>query len=190
MVINQAQLLRAVPGLYKARLDEFVASFNMFAIHFGIDTTKRVVHYLSQCFHESGNLRYVEEIASGAAYDTGSLAARLGNTPEKDGDGQKYKGRGYIQLTGTTNYRNFNKSDLCTEDVMTHPEKVALYPLNQVASMWFWNTNGLNTIADSDDGGSAGEEIVKKITRRVNGGTNGLSNRLYLYRRFKKEFGL
>lgn len=190
MVINQAQLLRAVPGLYKARLDEFVASFNMYAVHFGIDTTKRVVHYLCQVFHESGNLRYVEEIASGAAYDTGSLAERLGNTPEKDGDGQKYKGRGFIQLTGTTNYSNFNKSDLCTKDVMTHPEKVALYPLNQVASMWFWHTNGLNTIADSDDGGSAGEEIVKKITRRVNGGTNGLSNRLYLYRRFKKEFGL
>ena len=190
MVINQAQLLRAVPNLYKPRLDEFVASFNMYAIHFDIDSTKRVVHYLSQVFHESGNLRYVEEIASGAAYDTGKLAERLGNTPEKDGDGQKYKGRGYIQLTGFRNYQNFNQSDMCTEDVVNHPEKVAKYPLNQVASMWFWQTNGLNEIADRDDGGSAGEDIVKKITKRVNGGTNGLSNRMYLYRRFKKEFGL
>ena len=188
--INQAQLLRAVPNLYKPRLDEFVASFNMFAIHFGIDNTKRIVHYLSQCFHESGNLRYVEEIASGAAYDTGKLAERLGNTPEKDGDGQKYKGRGFVQLTGFANYSAFNKSDMCTEDVVSHPEKVAQYPLNQVASMWFWERNGLSKIADSDDGGSAGEEIVKKITKRVNGGYNGLSNRLYLYRRFKKEFGL
>ena len=190
IVINQAQLLRAVPNLYKARLDEFIASFNMYAIHFGIDSTKRVAHYLSQVFHESGNLRYVEEIASGAAYDTGKLAERLGNTPEKDGDGQKYKGRGYLQITGANNYRNFNQSDMCTEDVVNHPEKVAKYPLNQVASMWFWQTNGLNEIADRDDGGSAGEDIVKKITKRVNGGTNGLSNRMYLYRRFKKEFGL
>ena len=180
MVINQAQLLRAVPNLYRARLDEFVASFNMYAIHFGIDNNKRIVHYLSQCFHESGNLRYVEELASGAAYDTGKLAERLGNTPEKDGDGQKYKGRGFIQLTGFQNYSNFNKSDMCTEDVVSHPEKVAQYPLNQVASMWFWERNGLSKIADSDDGGSAGEVIVKKITKRVNGAYNVLSNRLYL----------
>ena len=190
MVITQAQLKRAVPGVYVKRLDEFVASFNMFAVHFGINTTKRVVHYLAQVFHESGNLRYVEELASGAAYDTGAKAIALGNTPAKDGDGQKYKGRGFIQLTGLRNYTNFNQSDLCTEDVVKNPEKVAKYPLNQVASMWFWQKNGLNEIADSDDGGSAGEDIAKKITKRVNGGYNGLSNRLYLYRRFKKEFGL
>lgn len=190
MKITQAQLLRAVPNLYKPRLDEFVASFNMYAVHFGINDTKRVVHYLSQVFHESGALRYVEELASGAAYDTGRLAERLGNTPEKDGDGQRYKGRGYIQLTGTANYRNFNESDLCTEDVLEHPEKVAQYPLNQVASMWFWERNKLNTLADQDDGGSIGEQIVEKITRKVNGGLNGISERRYYYRRFKKEFGL
>ena len=190
MVISQPQLLRAVPNLYKARLDEFVASFNMYAIHFGINNTKRLVHYLAQVFHESGNLRYVEEIASGAAYDTGSKAKALGNTPEKDGDGQKYKGRGYIQLTGTTNYRNFSKSDFCTEDVLANPEKVAKYPLNQIASLWFWERNGLNALADKDDGGKVGEDIAKAITKRVNGGYNGLANRLFLYRRFKKEFGL
>lgn len=190
MVINQAQLLRAVPNLFKPRLDEFVASFNMYAVHFGVDTKKRVVHYLAQVFHESGALRYVEELASGAAYDTGSKAKALGNTPEKDGDGQRYKGRGYIQLTGTTNYRNFNLCDFCMEDVLQHPEKVAEYPLNQVASLWFWQKNGLNELADQDDGGSKGEKIVEKITRRVNGGTNGLAQRNYYYRRFKKEFGL
>lgn len=188
MVITQAQLLRAVPNLYKKRLDEFVASFNMWAVHFGIDNPKRITHYLSQCFHESGNLRYVEEIASGAAYDTGSLAEKLGNTPEKDGDGQKYKGRGYIQITGKTNYSNFNASDCCTEDVLNNPELVAKYPLNQVASMWFWQTNGLNKMADRDDGGTSGEGVCKDITKRVNGGYNGLADRLYLYRRFKKEF--
>lgn len=190
MTLTQSQLRRAVPDLYGKRLDEFVASFNMYAVHFGIDNTRRVVHYLAQVFHESGRLRYTEEIASGAAYDTGKLAAALGNTPAKDGDGQRYKGRGFIQLTGTTNYRNFNLCDFCTVDVLKHPEKVAQYPLNQVASMWFWERNGLNELADRDDGGKAGEDIVKNITKRINGGYNGLSDRLYLYRRFKKEFGL
>lgn len=190
MVITKAQLLRAVPELYKPRADEFVASFNMWAIHFGLSSNKRVIHYLAQVFHESGNLRYVEEIASGAAYDTGPKAIALGNTPEKDGDGQKYKGRGFIQLTGLRNYTEFNKSDFCTEDVVAHPEKVAQYYLNQVASMWFWERNNLNAIADRDDGGKSGEDIVKQITRKVNGGYNGLANRLFLYRRFKREFGI
>ena len=190
MVITQENLLRVEPKLYKPNLDQFVASFNMYAVHFGIDNKKRICHYLAQVFHESGALRYTEEIASGAAYDTGSKAKSLGNTPEKDGDGQKYKGRGFIQLTGTTNYRNFNASDMCTEDVLAHPEKVAQYPLNQVASMWFWERNGLNRIADQDDGGAAGENVVKQITKRVNGGYNGLAQRMEYYRKFKKEIML
>lgn len=189
MILSQSQLARAVTNVYRPRLDEFVASFNMYAVHFGIDTPIRVVHYLAQVFHESGALRYTEEIASGAAYDTGPKAQALGNTPEKDGDGQKYKGRGFIQLTGTTNYRNFNASDMCTVDVMKHPEKVAQYPLNQIASMWFWERNGLSAIADTDNSLNQ-NEVCKKITKRVNGGYSHLSERLYYMRRFKKEFGI
>lgn len=188
--LTKSLLLRAVPELYSPRVDEFVASFNQWAIPFGIDNDKRAVHYLAQVFHESGALRYVEEIASGAAYDTGSKAIALGNTPEKDGDGQRYKGRGFIQLTGLNNYKAFNASDLCTEDVVTHPEKVAEFPLNQVASMWFWQSHKLNELADRDDGAKIGEDVCKQITRIVNGGTNGLANRLFYYRRFRKEFGL
>lgn len=190
MQISRQQLMRAVPDLYFRRVDEFVASFNMWAIPFGLTTPKRIVHYLAQVFHESGALRYVEEIASGAAYDTGPKAIALGNTPEKDGDGQRYKGRGYIQLTGKANYKAFADSDLCTVDVVAHPEKVAEFPLNQVASMWYWQTHGLNELADRDDGGMIGEEIVRQITKKINGGTNGLSQRKFYYRRFKKEYGL
>ena len=188
--LTKALLLRAVPELYSPRVDEFVASFNQWAIPFGIDNDKRAVHYLAQVFHESGALRYVEEIASGAAYDTGSKAIALGNTPEKDGDGQRYKGRGFIQLTGLNNYKAFNASDLCTEDVVKHPEKVAEFPLNQVASMWFWQSHKLNELADRDDGAKIGEDVCKQISKIVNGGTNGLANRLFYYRRFRKEFGL
>ena len=188
MVITQSQLIRAVPNLNKKRLDEFVASFNMWAIHFDITTPVRVVHYLAQVFKESGALHYTEEIASGAAYDTGKLAQKLGNTPAKDGDGQKYKGRGYIQLTGLNNYKAFNNSDFCTEDVIKHPEKLKNYPLNQVVSMWFWKTNNLNALADKDDKSKNGEAVVEQITRVVNGGKNGLADRKYYYKRFKKEF--
>lgn len=194
MQITQQQLRRAIDKsicdkIDDKRLDAFVASFNMWAIHYGIDTKARVVHYLAQVFHESGCLRYTTELASGAAYDTGAKAIALGNTPEKDGDGQRYKGRGYIQLTGRANYKAFNDSDLCTEDVLTHPELVAEYPLNQQASMWFWQTYGLNTMADLDNG-TNGNDICKRITKVVNGGYNHLEKRQLFYRRFKKEFGL
>jgi putative chitinase len=59
-----------------------------------------------------------------------------------------------------------------------------------MASMWFWQTHGLNELADRDDGGKMGEDIVRQITKRVNGGQNGIAQRLFYYRRFKKELGL
>jgi len=193
MQINKHQLLRALVGIAKPSamaLDEFVASFNQWSQAYEINNTKRLVHYLAQVMHESACLRYTTEIASGAAYDTGAKAIALGNTPEKDGDGQKYKGRGYIQLTGKANYKAFSESDLCMEDVLKNPERVAEYPLNQMASMWFWQTKGLNSLADLDDGGKVGEDIVRRITLKVNGGQNGIAERLLYYRRFKKEYGL
>jgi len=193
MQINKHQLLRALVGIAKPSaksLDEFVASFNQWAMAYEINNTKRLVHYLAQVMHESACLRYTTEIASGAAYDTGAKAIALGNTPEKDGDGQKYKGRGYIQLTGRANYKAFSESDLCLEDVLKNPERVAEYPLNQMASMWFWQTKGLNSLADLDDGGKVGEDIVRRITLKVNGGQNGIAERLLYYRRLKKEYGL
>ena len=185
MQISRQMLMRAVPELYFKRVDEFVASFNMWALAFDINTPQRIVHYLAQTFHESGALRYVEEIASGAAYEG---RTDLGNTQK--GDGMRYKGRGYIQLTGRRNYEAFNKCDVCTADVVATPEAVAEFPLNQVASMWFWQTNGLNELADRDDGGKSGEDVVERITRKVNGGLNGIAQRKYYYRKFKREFGL
>lgn len=194
MQINQQQIRRAIDEtiyghIDNDRLDAFVASFNQWAIPYGIDTKARAVHYLAQVFHESGCLRYTTELASGAAYDTGAKAIALGNTPEKDGDGQRYKGRGFIQLTGLANYKAFAASDLCTADVVAHPELVATFPLNQMASMWFWQKNRLNELADQDNGLN-GVDICKRITRIVNGGYNHLAERQQFYRRFKKSFFL
>lgn len=190
MRITEAQLLRAYPSTDRARLREFVAVFNEWSDRFGITTKARTVHFLAQCWHESGALRYTEELASGAAYDTGAKAKALGNTPEKDGDGQKYKGRGFIQITGTANYRAYQQSGFCTGDIMSHPELLARSPGHTKSAMWYWWSRKLNALADADTGDGQGEDVVTRITRKVNGGTNGLSRRKFFYRKFRKEFGL
>lgn len=182
MMITESQILRAVPATNKTRLKDFVKVFNEWNDRFEINTSLRLAHFLAQCWHESGALRYLEEIASGAAYDTGRLAQRLGNTPEKDGDGQRYKGRGMIQITGTANYKAYAESGFCNGDLMAHPEWLAKSPGAYKSAMWFWWKNGLNALADKDD--------VKAVTKRVNGGYNGLSNREYYLRRFKRELGI
>ena len=180
MDITQKQLLDAVPGLYKARLDEFVASFNMFHAYFGLNTRDRIIHYLAQVFHESGSLRYVEELASGAQYEG---RKDLGNTQK--GDGKRFKGRGFIQLTGRKNYQDFYNDGWCSDNIIAYPDLVTRYPLNQMVSMWFWDRNNLNDLADLDNGDN-GEEIVKRITKKVNGGYNHLSERVKFYKMFKK----
>ena len=216
MQITQAQLMRAVPNLNKSKVDEFVASFNMYAVHFGLTTKQRIVHYLAQVFTESGALTATSEnmnysaqrlmqvwpsrfrtvaFAQQYAHNPEKLANyvyanRMGNGDEASGDGWKYRGRGYIGLTGRRNFAHFNDFDLCTEDVIKHPDKVADYPLNQLCALWFWEKYGLNALADTDDGGTMGEQVVERITMKVNGGLIGISQRKYYYRRFAKEFGL
>lgn len=147
-----------------------------YAQEFDINTPLRWAHYLAQIAHESAELRYSEEIASGKAYDTGKLAIKLGNTPEADGDGQKYKGRGLIQVTGRANYEAYKK--YCGFDVVKQPELLAK-PAGAIrSSMWFWKSKGLNELADRD------EFVV--ITKRINGGTNGIEDRRKYLARAKK----
>ena len=187
--ISVEQIMRAVPTAYRARVTEFVATFNQYADTFGINTTARVVHFLAQVYLESGCLRYTEEIASGAAYDTGAKAKALGNTPVKDGDGQKYKGRGFLQLTGRRNYEAYATSGYCVGDLMSHPEWLAKSPGHTKSAMWFWWKNGLNALADTDNGVNS-NDVCKAITRKVNGGYSHLADRQYYMRRFRREFGL
>ena len=147
-----------------------------YAQEFDINTPLRWAHYLAQIAHESAELRYSEEIASGKAYDTGKLAIKLGNTPEADGDGQKYKGRGLIQVTGRANYEAYKQ--YCGFDVVRQPELLAK-PVGAIrSSMWFWKTKGLNELADRDE--------FTAITKRINGGTNGLEDRRKYLARAKK----
>lgn len=214
MVLTQAQLLRAVPELNRARLDEFVASWNMYAVYYGLDRPKRTAHYLAQVFTESGALKATSEnmnysakrlmqvwpnrfktleFAMQYAYNPKKIANyvyanRMGNGDEASGDGWRYRGRGYIGLTGRSAYSEFNNYDMCTSDVLLDPDSVSEYPLNQLCAMFFWERYKLNEIADLDDGGKMGETIVERITKKVNGGMTGIAQRKYYYRKFKKEF--
>lgn len=157
-------------------LDKVVELLNKYAEEFNIDNAQRWAHYLAQIAHESMEFRYTEEIASGAKYDTGALAVKLGNTPAKDGDGQKYKGRGLMQLTGKYNYSEYKK--FCGFDVLKHPELLAK-PVGAIrSSMWIWKKKNLNYYADID--------ALLTITKLINGGTNGYSERKKYYNRARR----
>lgn len=127
-----------------------------------LDSANRFVHFIAQLAHESGNFRYMEEIASGAAYEG---RKDLGNV--HSGDGKRYKGRGPIQLTGRSNYRKYGQA--LGFDFENHPEIVAYPSVGMLVACKYWSDNGLNELADQDD--------VLAITKKINGGTNGLEDR-------------
>ena len=169
------QLYNIMPN-GKKRIDPFVEPLNAALREFNISTPARQAAFIAQIAHESGEFKYVRELASGAAYDTGRLAARLGNTPQADGDGQKYKGRGLIQITGRSNYIACGKA--LGIDLINAPELLE-QPINAARSAaWFWSVHGLNELADAGD--------FVGITKRINGGTNGLEDRKVYWARAKK----
>ncbi|MEN6375343.1 MAG: glycoside hydrolase family 19 protein [Smithella sp.] len=177
--MNQGQLQKIFTQTPASIIARFVEPLNTVMEHYEINTVLRQAAFIAQIGHESGGLRYKEEIASGEAYDTGKKASALGNTPEADGDGQKFKGRGLIQITGKTNYLAFAKAFSFTLD-----EAIAYLKTDLGAAMsagWFWKKHGLNDLAD--------QEKFETITRRINGGLNGYEERKILYARAKQELG-
>lgn len=170
MIVTHTQLAAIMPRGVK-RIPTFLPYINKYLAEFHIDTPLRLAHYLAQIAHESGELLYTKELASGSAYEG---RKDLGNT--HPGDGIRYKGRGLIQLTGRANYQAYK--EYCGFDVIKTPTLLEL-PLGAVrSSMWFWQTRGLNKLADADD--------VLAVTRRINGGTNGLASRQQYLARAKK----
>ena len=135
-----------------------------------IRTKLRKAAFFAQVAHESGGFRYTEELASGDAYE-GRLD--LGNT--QPGDGRRYKGRGYIQLTGRANYAEAGR-DLGL-DLLNFP-KLATQPANAARiAVWFWNKRGLNALADQ------GPKAFDSITRKINGALHGKPQRDAIYHR-------
>ncbi|WP_293864938.1 glycoside hydrolase family 19 protein [uncultured Alsobacter sp.] len=146
-------------------LDRYYKHLETAMLTRGITTPLRQAHFLAQLGHESGGFRYTEELASGSAYEG---RTDLGNTQK--GDGVRFKGRGLIQITGRANYTAYGDAigmDLTTGGNWT---KLSTDPFLAVdCAGWYWETRGLNDLADQDD--------VQKITRKINGGVNGLKDR-------------
>lgn len=156
---------------------DFVKYFNIHADKYGVNTPLRICHFLGQVLHESAHLQTREEYASGKAYDT---RTDLGNTPEVDGDGELYKGRGYIQLTGKINYRTVGKK--LNLDLEKNPLLVLTPEVSMLVTFEFWKMKDLNKWADQDN--------IIEITRLVNGGKNGLAERISYCNKAKKEYKL
>jgi putative chitinase len=167
----------------KARCGEYLPHLAIHAPAYSIDTPVRLAAFLGQVMHESAEFRYVRELGSNnylAKYDTGTLAKRLGNTPAADGDGQRFRGRGLIQITGATNYRSCG--DALGVDLCSHPELLESAEFAVQSACWFWWDKGLNLWADIND--------FRTITRKINGGYNGYKDRDAYWRRARNALGL
>ncbi|KAB0331787.1 glycoside hydrolase family 19 protein [Janthinobacterium lividum] len=157
--------------LARTRAVAFLAPLNAAMVEFGITTPARQASFLSQVGHESGQLRYVRELASGQAYEG---RVDLGNTQR--GDGVRFRGRGFLQVTGRANYAACGKA--LGLDLLAQPELLEQTVNACRSAGWFWQTRGLNALADAGD--------QERVTRRINGGVNGLAERLALYREARK----
>jgi putative chitinase len=173
--------------------DKYLPWLNMTMLKYDINTPVRQAMFLSQIAHESGNFRAVQENLNysvnglrsvfGKYFPDDEIAAqyarqperianrvyanRMGNGEESSGDGWKYRGRGLIQLTGKNNYTTFSLA--ADNNALLEPDLVAEPELAVQSGGWFWGTNNLNRLADTGD--------VRVVTRRINGGYNGLTDR-------------
>lgn len=168
-MITQAQIKAIMPAVMPARAALFAVPLGNAMEKYQINTPLRQAAFLAQIAHESGSLRYVREIASGQAYEG---RAGLGNT--EPGDGQRFRGRGLIQITGRANYRACSVALFGSpETLLDHPEMLETIVLACESAAWWWWSHGLNALADLGK--------FATITRRINGGTNGAAERNALY---------
>ncbi|CAF1004191.1 unnamed protein product [Rotaria sordida] len=172
--ITAAQLKAIMP---RCKHPEYLKNINAAMKEGSINTCARKAAFLAQIAHESGELVYMEELASGQAYEG---RKDLGNTEK--GDGRRFKGRGPIQLTGRANYRAAGKA--LGLDLVNHPEKVKTPEVGFRTSVWFWTARKLNTLADKNTLAS-----FRMITKRINGGTMGQADREKYWGRAKKTLG-
>lgn len=173
VIINKHELLSL--GISPKLVDKYIEPLQSASKKYNIDNSLKLSHFFAQILHESGMLKYSEEIADGSAYEGRS---DLGNT--NPGDGVKYKGRGAIQITGRSNYGKYSK--YTGIDFIADPTKILepSYVIDSAA--WFWSVfkkdrdgNSLNDMADND--------LFFRITYFVNGGINGIDHRLSLLKR-------
>jgi putative chitinase len=203
MQITREQLAQIIPR--NPYIDQWVSALNQLLPDYGIDTPERVAAFLAQCAHESGNFVFLKEnlnyraeslmrtwprhfptmeIATQYARQPERIANRayanrMGNGDEASGDGWRYAGKGLIQLTGKNNYSNF--ADSIETPVEEIPAYLETFEGAVQSACWFWETNNLNQFADNND--------ILTMTKRINGGTIGLEDRMKHYAHALHVFG-
>lgn len=210
MILKSSHIKSISRGNANAYWADMIAVYmNDFAVLYEVSTNKRMAAFLAQTAHESGGFtRFVENMNYSAArlqvvfpkyfpapekakafagdpVKIGSLvyANRMGNGSPDTLDGYNFRGRGMIQLTGRSMYERFSGHVYGNTNVLTmRPDDVATPILAVRSSLWYWNTNGLNELAD--------QGAFELITRRINGGLNGLKDRLYYWEIAKRVLGV
>ena len=152
-------------------INTYTPLLNRYMHNYNICGKLRESAFIATIIHESGSFRYTKEIASGKAYE---WRKDLGNV--QAGDGERFKGRGLIQLTGRTNYTL--ASNALGIDFVNHPELLEQPEFATMVSCWWWKMKGLNEVADTGD--------FRKVTRIVNGGYTGLADREFWYNKAMK----
>lgn len=171
-----AEIVRHIMPLAGARAEFFAKPLSDAMFEADITTLYRKAAFLAQLAHESGELRYMKELADGKGYEG---RKDLGNT--EPGDGPRFKGRGPIQITGRANYFNCSLALYGDARLLATPEILEQPADGCRAAAWFWRTHGLNELADAQD--------FRAITKRINGGYNGLEDRFKYYERALKVLG-
>jgi putative chitinase len=173
-MITEQQLRQMFPNA-GSRLDAHIPYIIEALEEGNIQTPARIAAFLAQLAHESGEYRWMEELADGSAYEG---REDLGNTHVLDGI--RYKGRGPIQITGRFNYEACGKA--LGLDLIANPRLLTLPEYGTRSAVWYWNLHNLSQLADKD--------WFKTITRRINGGYNGLSDRRNYWDRNRSILGL
>jgi len=185
-VLTTEQLQAIMPKLPPAKGATFFPFLSAAVTEFGIESPARTAAFLAQLAHESAQFRFMEEIwgptSAQRRYEPpGTLASNLGNTDT--GDGRRFKGRGPIQITGRANYRRFG--DLLGLDLVADPDRAAFPEVAFRIAGLFWSKKGLNELADQ-----VTPEAFRAITKRINGGFNGLEERERFYDVAKRVLGV
>ncbi|XP_076029878.1 glycosyl hydrolase family 19 domain-containing protein HI_1415-like [Oratosquilla oratoria] len=205
--ITHTQLRSIMVDAKAPNIQKFLPFINSTMRKFNITTPLQQAHFLAQVGHECGSFNYLVESLNYSAAGLRKIfpkhfktnaemesfarkpekianrvySNRLGNGSEESGDGWKYRGRGMIQLTGKDVYREFASAS--GSQVLSDPDRLATDPrLCAESAGWFWKRANLNQLADKDD--------VEAVTRRINGGVNGLDDRKAYLRRSKLALGI
>lgn len=196
MIITKSQLQRILPT--NKEIDEWHQLINDLCPKYGINTPKRLAAFLSQCGHESADFRVLSENLNYSAESLMKVFAkyfrdvpassyhrkpekianrvysnRMGNGSEQSGDGWRYRGRGAIQVTGKSNYKECSQYLFNDERLVDNPDYLTTKEGALLSALWYWNSRNLNREADAGD--------VSSATRKINGGFHGLEDRLRRY---------